>query len=278
MPDLSLQVRTDVRNALEEDLGSGDLTSLLIPDDLQATARIITRQNMVLCGSPWFDCCFRTLDPNCEIHWYVREGDELQADQALCEVRGNARALLTAERPALNFLQTLSATATLTRRYVSAVAGISAHIMDTRKTLPGLRLAQKYAVRTGGGYNQRTGLYDGILIKENHIHAAGGIRPALAHAFRLAPAGVSVQIEVENLDELQQALDGGARLILLDNFDLDGLRNAVAITAGRAQLEASGGVNLESVQAIAATGVHRISIGALTKDVQAIDLSMRFVE
>ncbi|HET7831450.1 MAG TPA: carboxylating nicotinate-nucleotide diphosphorylase, partial [Gallionella sp.] len=199
-----------------------------------------------------------------------------ETNQTLCEIDGDARAMLSAERPALNFLQTLSATATATRQYVDVVAGTRAKIMDTRKTLPGLRMAQKYAVTVGGGHNQRIGLFDGILIKENHIMAAGGIRPALEAAFRLAPPRATVQIEVENLDELRAALDAGARLILLDNFDLDGMRAAVALTAGRAELEASGGINLGTVRAIAETGVDRISIGSLTKDVQAVDLSMRF--
>ena len=199
-----------------------------------------------------------------------------EANQTLCEIHGDARALLTAERAALNFLQTLSATATATRRYVDAVAGLKTKIMDTRKTLPGLRMAQKHAVKTGGGHNQRMGLFDGVLIKENHILAAGGIRTALGQAFRLVPAGTTIQIEVENLEQLREALDAGAKLVLLDNFDLDGMRTAVKLTAGRAELEASGGINLATVRAIAETGVDRISIGGLTKDVQAIDLSMRF--
>jgi nicotinate-nucleotide pyrophosphorylase (carboxylating) len=217
------------------------------------------------------------LDPNCTITWFVRDGSKIEPNEKLCEVRGDARALLTAERAALNFLQTLSATATLTRKYVEAINGSQTKIMDTRKTIPSLRAAQKYAVRTGGGHNQRIGLFDGILIKENHIHAAGGIREALQQAFLLAPEGATVQIEVENMDELSEALDAGARLILLDNFDLDGMRDAVQFTSRRAELEASGGINLKMVRAIAETGVDRISIGALTKDVNAIDLSMRFV-
>ena len=216
------------------------------------------------------------MDVSCSINWRVQEGDFIKAGQTLCQIQGQARALLTAERSALNFLQLLSATATLTRQYVDAVAGTKAKIMDTRKTLPGLRMAQKYAVKTGGGYNQRMGLFDGILIKENHILAAGGIRPVLVQAFGLAPKGATIQIEVEALAQLSEALDAGAKLILLDNFNLDDMRAAVAITAGRAELEASGGVNLDAVRAIAQTGVDRISIGALTKDVQAIDLSMRF--
>jgi nicotinate-nucleotide pyrophosphorylase (carboxylating) len=278
--DLTLHIEQNVRLALEEDIGSGDLTARLISEGTPGFATVITRQPMVLCGVQWFERCFHALHPACEISWLVREGDSAKPNQVLCEIDGNARAMLSAERPALNFLQLLSATATETRRYVEAVAGTRAKIMDTRKTLPGLRHAQKYAVKIGGGHNQRIGLYDGILIKENHIVAAGGIRPALAMAWLLAPAGATVQIEVENLAELRDALDAGAKLILLDNFDLQGMREAVALNlargAGRAELEASGGVNLETVRAIAETGVDRISIGSLTKDVRAVDLSMRF--
>lgn len=274
--DLAAAIRRNVQTALDEDVGSGDLTAQLIPEHAQGYATVITRQQMVLCGTAWFDACFRELDAGCDIRWRVPEGGRAEGGQALCEIHGSARAMLTAERPALNFLQTLSATATATRRYVDALAGLKAKIMDTRKTLPGLRLAQKYAVKVGGGHNQRIGLFDGILIKENHIMAAGGIRAALETAFRLASATTSVQIEVETLDQLREALDAGAKLILLDNFDLDGMRAAVSLTAGRAELEASGGINLQTVRAIAETGVDRISIGSLTKDVQAIDLSMRF--
>lgn len=277
-PNLAPHIHANVTAALEEDIGTGDLTAQLIPAHTQSAARIITRQDMVLCGTPWFEGCFRALDANCEIRWHLREGETATAGQTLCELRGDARALLTAERPALNFLQMLSATATVTRRYVDAIAGTKARIMDTRKTLPGLRMAQKYAVTTGGGHNQRIGLFDGILIKENHILAAGGIRAALAAARQIAPANVSIQIEVETLDELREALEAGALLILLDNFNLDDMRAAVTLTAKRAELEASGGVNLQTVRAIAETGVDRISIGALTKDVMAIDLSMRFAD
>ena len=269
-------VLADVSAALHEDLGNGDLTAQLIPEHTPAQATVITRQNMVLCGTQWFESCFHTLDTNCEIFWQLREGEVAEANQMLCEIHGEARALLTAERTALNFLQTFSATATLTRFYVDTVAGLKVKIMDTRKTLPGLRMAQKYAVKVGGGYNQRIGLFDGILIKENHILAAGGIRSALEAAYRLAPPEATIQIEVENLDELREALDAGAKLILLDNFDLEAMRAAVTLNAGRAELEASGGVNLQSVRAIAETGVDRISIGGLTKDVRAVDLSMRF--
>ena len=274
---LAAEIARNIETALAEDIGAGDLTAGLIPADAVARATVICREAAVLCGTLWFEACFHQLDPQTEIKWLALESDQLAPNQVLCEITGNARALLSAERPALNFLQTLSATATATRRYVDAVKGTGAVIMDTRKTLPGLRLAQKYAVRTGGGENQRVGLFDGILIKENHILAAGGIAAVLAHAHRAAPPGVSVQIEVENLDELEQALSAGAKLILLDNFSLADMRQAVISTAGRAALEASGGITLENVRAIAETGVDRISIGSLTKDIQAVDLSMRIV-
>jgi nicotinate-nucleotide pyrophosphorylase (carboxylating) len=268
-------VESDVARALAEDVGSGDLTARLIPATQTAHARVITREPAVIAGRPWFNACFRTLDPDCVIDWRVGEGDAVAAGDLLVEIRGNARALLTAERPALNFLQTLSAVATATRPYVEAVRGTHAAIMDTRKTLPGLRLAEKYAVRVGGGQNQRTGLYDGILIKENHIAAAGGIAPVLQAAFTLADGKVSVQIEVETLAQLAEALAAGATLILLDNFSLDDMREAVRLTAGRARLEASGNITLETVRAVAETGVDRISIGSLTKHIRAVDLSMR---
>jgi nicotinate-nucleotide pyrophosphorylase (carboxylating) len=274
--DISPVVRANVRTALDEDIGSGDLTAQLIPAGTQAQATVITREAMVLCGRQWFEECFITLDPHCKINWLVEEGEVAEANRTLCEITGDARAMLSAERPSLNFLQTLSATATLTRRYVEAAQGTNAKIMDTRKTLPGLRIAQKYAVKVGGGHNQRIGLFDGILIKENHIAAAGGIRPVLAAAQQLAGQDATIQIEVENLDELREALEAGAGLVLLDNFSLSDMRVAVALNAGRAELEASGGVNLQTLLDIAKTGVDRISIGGLTKDVQAIDLSMRF--
>ncbi len=268
-------VEIDVARALDEDVGSGDRTALLIPATRTARARVISREAAVIAGRPWFDACFKALDLGCTIDWRVNEGDFVAAGDELVEIRGNARALLTAERPALNFLQTLSAVATATRPYVEAVRGTHAAILDTRKTLPGLRVAEKYAVRVGGGQNQRTGLYDGILIKENHIAAAGGIAPVLDAAFRLAEGKVSVQIEVENLDELEQALAAGANLILLDNFSLADLRRAVQFTHGRALLEASGNITLDTVRAVAETGVDRISVGSLTKHVRAVDLSMR---
>ena len=280
-PDAALpaqKIKQNVKNSLDEDIGSGDLTAMLLPENSIARALVITRQSGVLCGTEWFDECFLMLDKNCKITWHAKDGDRIKPSQTLCEIEGNARAMLSAERNALNFLQTLSGTATATRRYVDQVAGTRAKIMDTRKTLPGLRDAQKYAVRMGGGHNQRMGLYDGILIKENHIAAAGGIKAVLEMAFRIAPDKTSVQIEVENMVELEEALSSGAKLILLDNFDIDMLAAAVKHTAGRAELEASGGITLPGIRKVAETGVDRISIGALTKDVEALDLSMRIVK
>lgn len=275
-PQLAPHIHLNVTAALNEDIRDGDLTAQLIPEHTHALATVITRQPMVLCGTAWFGECFLRLDPNCKIQWSAQEGELVQPGARLCEIKGNARAMLTAERSALNFLQLLSGTATQVRRHVEAVAGTRAKIMDTRKTLPGLRIAQKHAVLVGGGHNQRVGLFDGVLIKENHIAAAGGIGAVLEHAFRITPLGVSIQIEVESIAQLDQALDAGAKLILLDNFSLTDMRNAVTHAAKRAELEASGGITLENVRSIAETGVDRISIGALTKDVQAIDLSMRF--
>jgi len=275
--DLNTEIEINIAAALREDLGSGDLTAQLIPAGESARATVISREAATLCGTAWFEGCFKKLDKDVEIRWLARDGDTISANQLLCEIRGNARAMLSAERPALNFLQTLSATAGNARRYADAIAGTKTWIMDTRKTLPGLRLAQKYAVKTGGGANQRSGLYDGILIKENHILAAGGISQALQQAAAIAPPGVSIQIEVESLAELRLALDAGAKLVLLDNFTLKRLREAVQLASGRAVLEASGGITLKNVRAIAETGVDRISIGALTKDVKAVDLSMRFI-
>ena len=277
MPNLSQHIKNNVRTALDEDIGSGDLTARLLPETASVRAQVITRQTGVLCGTQWFDACFRSLDPECQINWHAKDGDAITPGQTLCELSGRARALLTGERAALNLLQTLSGTASNTRRYVDAVAGLPVKIMDTRKTLPGLRLAQKYAVTVGGGHNQRVGLFDGILIKENHIAAAGSITAVLDAAFRLAAPGLGVQIEVENRMQLDEALEAGAKLILLDNFDIDALCSAVKHTAGRAELEASGGITLKGLREVAETGVDRISIGALTKDVEALDLSMRFV-
>lgn len=275
---LAAEIDRNVSAALLEDIGGGDLTALLTPAGHQSLGAVITRQDAVLAGQAWFDACFQQLDPTAEIDWAANDGDGIAAGQTLCEIRADTRALLTAERTALNFLQLLSGTATTTRRYVDAIAGTKARIVDTRKTLPGLRLAQKYAVRCGGGKNHRLGLYDGILIKENHIIAAGGIPQALEQAQRLGNGAVFVEIEVETLDQLAEALDHGAKMILLDNMDLRQMREAVAINAGRAELEASGGVRLQTVRAIAETGIDRISVGGLTKDLRALDLSLRHVE
>ncbi|OWY37325.1 nicotinate-nucleotide diphosphorylase (carboxylating) [Xenophilus sp. AP218F] len=262
--------------ALAEDIGRCDWTAQLIAADARGEARVVAREAAVICGQAWFEECFRQVDPSCRIDWLVEEGRSVDAGASLCRISGPARALLTAERSALNFLQTLSAVASETRRYVDVVAGTRARILDTRKTLPGMRLAQKYAVTVGGGHNQRVGLHDGILIKENHIMAAGGIAAALAEAQRIAPPDVTLQVEVENLAELDEALRHGAKLVLLDNMSLDDMRRAVAMAGGQAELEASGGVDMSTVRAIAETGVDRISIGKLTKDIKAVDLSMRF--
>ena len=267
-------VQQNITLALLEDVGTGDLTAQLIPADKVAQATIISREQAVLCGLDWAQACFQRLDKGIQIDWLAQDGDSLNPNQVLCKIKGNARAILTAERCALNFLQTLSAVATQTRVFVDAVAGTNARVLDTRKTMPGLRLAQKYAVTVGGGMNQRLALYDGILIKENHIAAAGSIGAALAQA-RLLNANVSIQVEVENLNELQQALQANATSILLDNFSLADMREAVHINQSRALLEASGNVSLETIRTIAETGVDRISIGGLTKHIKAVDLSLR---
>ncbi|WP_186048834.1 carboxylating nicotinate-nucleotide diphosphorylase [Burkholderia gladioli] len=270
-------IARNVADAIAEDVGSGDQTGRLVPDGPARLARIIVREDAVLCGVPWFEAVMRSVDPAIEVSWSYREGDLMRADTTVCELRGPARALLTAERNGLNFLQLLSGVASATRRYVALIDGHRARILDTRKTLPGLRLAQKYAVRIGGGANQRLALYDGILIKENHIAAAGGVGEALDAAFALE-AGVPVQVEVETLAQLDTALAHGAKSVLLDNFSFEMMREAVSVTGGRAVLEVSGGVNAETVRDIASTGVDRISIGALTKDVRATDFSMRIVD
>jgi nicotinate-nucleotide pyrophosphorylase (carboxylating) len=272
----------NIRDALMEDIGQRDWTAELVPAAQRVTARVLAREAAVLCGRHWFDGCLRALDADAQISWHYAEGGTMRADTPVCHIEAKARALLSAERPALNFLQLLSSTATLTRRHVDAIAGVSPNpngcaILDTRKTLPGLRQAQKYAVRVGGGQNQRMALWHGILIKENHIAAAGGIAAVLRNAEALN-AGVQIQIEVESLDQLREALDCGAQNIMLDNFTLPLMREAVAINAGRALLEVSGGVQLERVRDIAATGVDRISVGSLTKDVKAVDFSMRVLE
>ena len=275
---LAHEVDRNVTAALAEDIGGGDLTALLAPARRPAVGVVTSREAAILCGTAWFDACIHRLDPEARIGWLARDGGEIEAGQILCEIAADTRALLTAERSGLNFLQLLSGTATQTRRYVDAVAGTRAQIVDTRKTLPGLRLAQKYAVTCGGGTNHRLGLYDGILIKENHIIAAGSVTAALEQARRLAGVDFFIQVEVETLEQLAEALDAGARLILLDNMNLEQMRQAVGLTAGRAALEASGGVRLDTVRAIAETGIDRISIGSLTKDVRAIDLSLRHSE
>ena len=276
---LSQAITRNVRDALTEDLGTGDWTAQLVPANRRAHAKLIVRQEAVLCGIAWFEAVFLALDSSAVIRWLHQEGEWMQTNTTVCEIDANARALLSAERPAMNFLQTLSYTATITRQHVDAIAGVSPNpngcaLLDTRKTLPGLRQAQKYAVRVGNGKNQRMALWDGILIKENHIAAAGNITAALKAADALQ-SGVDVQIEVENITELQEALSAGAKSILIDNFTLDQMREAVKINAGRAFIEASGGITLDQLQAIAATGVDRISIGKLTKDIEAIDYSMR---
>ena len=275
---LAAEVQRNVLAALVEDIGGGDLTALLSSATRRSLGTVISREDAVLAGSAWFDACFRQLDPLTAIRWHAADGEVIAAGQTLCEIEASTRALLTAERAALNFLQLLSATATATRRYVDAIAGTGARIVDTRKTLPGLRLAQKYAVTCGGGTNHRLGLYDGILIKENHIMAAGGVTAALQQAQAIGRDDVFIQIEVETLEQLAEALDAGAKMILLDNMDLTQMRQAVGLTAGRAELEASGGVSLETVRTIAETGVDRISIGGLTKNVRAVDLSLRHSE
>ena len=275
-PILPPDIAETVRRALAEDMGNGDLTAALIPENQTARAQVVTREDAVLCGSAWFDEVFRQLDTRVRITWKTPDGETIRAGQTLCQIEGPARAILTGERTALNFLQTLSGVATRTRSYVDAIRGTHAVILDTRKTVPGLRLAQKYAVRCGGGRNHRLGLYDGILIKENHIAAAGSVTAALKAAMAVAAPGLLVEVEVENLQQLQEALAVGASRILLDNFDLEGLRAAVMVTRKRAQLEVSGGVTLTNVRAIAETGVDFISAGDLTKNLTAVDLSLRF--
>ncbi len=271
------EIERNVSAALAEDIGPGDLTAGLIPEDRTGRATVISREDAVLCGTAWFDTVFRRIDPQVKLSWQAADGDRVTKDQLLCEIEGSARALLSAERSGLNFLQLLSGVATKARQYADVVAGTKAVVVDTRKTIPGLRLAQKYAVKCGGGDNHRIGLYDAILIKENHIMAAGGIAQAMAAAQAAAgPDCKFIQIEVESLAELRDALSAGAKMVLLDNMSLDDMREACRIAAGRAITEASGGISLETLRAIAETGVDRISIGGLTKDVRALDLSMRF--
>ncbi|CAJ94112.1 carboxylating nicotinate-nucleotide diphosphorylase [Cupriavidus necator] len=275
-PALQAALQANVQAAIDEDVGSGDLTGLLVPAAKAARARVIVRESAVLCGQPWFDACMRALDPALEVHWLQQEGARMAHDSVVCEITGPARSLLTAERPSLNFLQLLSGVATATRRYADLIAGTRARVLDTRKTLPGLRLAQKYAVRIGGGENQRLALYDGILIKENHIAAAGSISAAMQAALAL-DTRASVQIEVETLAELEEALAAGAKSVLIDNFTVPMMQDAVRINRGRALLEVSGGVNADTIRTFAETGVDRISVGALTKDVRATDYSLRII-
>ncbi|AIF47283.1 carboxylating nicotinate-nucleotide diphosphorylase [Dyella japonica] len=267
-------IAADVERAFAEDIGTGDATADLLPANASASATLTCREDAVMAGIDWFNACFRRLDPHVQIEWSVHDGDRVAAGSVICRLRGNARALVSAERSALNFLQLLSGTATTTAAHVAAVAGSGVRVLDTRKTVPGLRLAQKYAVRCGGGHNHRVGLYDAILVKENHIIAAGSIKAAAEAARRLHPT-LLLEIEVENLDELQQALDAGADRIMLDNFTLPLMREAVAIAKGRAQLEISGNVDLSTIGDYAGTGVDFISVGALTKHVRAVDLSLR---
>lgn len=275
-PALQAALAANVQAAIAEDVGTGDLTGLLIPSDKPVRARVIVRESAVLCGQPWFDACMAAVDARLQVRWLKEEGARMAPDDVVCEIAGPARALLTAERPSLNFLQLLSGVATATRRYADLIAGTRARVLDTRKTLPGLRLAQKYAVRIGGGENQRLALYDGILIKENHIAAAGSITAAMQAALALG-TDASVQIEVESIAELEEALAAGAKSVLIDNFTVPMMREAVEINRGRALLEVSGGVNAESIREFAETGVDRISVGALTKDVRATDYSLRIV-
>ncbi len=279
MPNLTLaelgaEIEANVRNALREDIGSGDITAQLIPAERLAHATVITRESAVICGTAWVDEVFRQLDPRVAVHWHVQDGERVSGDQKLFELEGPARALLSGERTALNFLQTLSAVSTRCRHFADLVEGTGVKLLDTRKTIPGLRLAQKYAVTQGGCHNHRIGLYDVFLIKENHIAACGGIAKAITTAHSIAPSK-PVEVEVENLDELKEALEAGADIVMLDELSLEDMRTAVALNSGRAMLEASGGINESTLRAIANTGVDLISVGSLTKSIKATDLSMR---
>ncbi|MCU0934987.1 MAG: carboxylating nicotinate-nucleotide diphosphorylase [Gammaproteobacteria bacterium] len=276
MAELPQDIPETVARALAEDVGSGDVTAALLPEDAVARARVVSREQAVVCGSAWFDEVFRQLDARVRVDWRVADGAFVAPGETLCELVGPTRALLTGERTALNFLQTLSGTASAARRFAEAVAHTRTQVLDTRKTLPGLRSAQKYASRCGGCTNHRMGLYDLVLIKENHILAAGSIAAAVAEARRRVPT-LEVEVEVEDLDQLDQALAAGADIVLLDNFDLPGLRAAVARAAGRARLEASGNVDLGTIAAVAETGVDYVSVGGITKHLRAVDLSMRFL-
>ncbi len=277
MYSLTLARHQNVANALQEDIGEDDITALLIAPESLLEMRLYSREDAVLCGSQWFDLAFHMLDPAIQIHWSVKDGETLQADQAVCRLRGLARPLLSAERSALNFVQTLSATATITRHYQSLISHTDCKLLDTRKTIPNLRLAQKYAVQCGGGENHRLGLYDAFLLKENHLAACGGMTAAVQQARKLRPQAL-LEVEVENLPQLQQAIDCGVDRVLLDNFDLTMLQQAVTLNAGRTKLEASGDITQQNIAQVAEAGVDYISIGALTKHVRAIDFSLRFVE
>ncbi|MEO9347245.1 carboxylating nicotinate-nucleotide diphosphorylase [Acinetobacter radioresistens] len=272
---LEQSIQINIQQALQEDIGTGDITALLTPEDEQATATIISREDMILAGQPWVNSLIQTYDPKIEVIWLKNDGDRVQANEAFLKLAGSARSLLTVERPALNFIQTLSAVATKVADYVQRLNGLNTKLLDTRKTLPGLRIAQKYAVAVGGGQNHRLGLFDAFLIKENHIMAAGGIAQAIAKAHDIAP-GKPVEVEVETWDELNQALNAGADIVMLDNFSTQQMQDAVQHIAGRCKLEASGNITLENLREVASTGVDYISMGALTKDIKAVDLSMRF--
>ena len=272
---LEQSIQINIQQALQEDIGDRDITALLTPEDEQATATIISRESMLLVGQPWVDALIQAYDPSVCITWLKQDGERVEANEVIFKLSGSARSLLTIERPALNFVQTLSAVATKTAEYVQHLAGLNTKLLDTRKTLPGLRIAQKYAVAMGGGQNHRLGLFDAFLIKENHIMAAGGIVQAIQKAHEIAP-GKPVEVEVETWDELNQALDAGADIIMLDNFSQQQMIDAVKHVSGRCKLEASGNITIENLREVATTGVDFISMGVLTKDVKAIDLSMRF--
>lgn len=272
---LEQSIQINIQQALQEDIGDGDITAMLTPEDEQATATIISREDMVLAGQPWVNALISAYDNNVQVTWLKHEGDRVAANEAFLKLAGSARSLLTVERPALNFIQTLSAVATKTAEYVQHLEGLNTKLLDTRKTLPGLRIAQKYAVTVGGGKNHRLGLFDAFLIKENHIMAAGGITQAIAKAHQIAP-GKPVEVEVETWDELNQALEAGADIVMLDNFSQQQMIDAVKHVAGRCKLEASGNITIENLREVATTGVDYISMGVLTKDVKAVDLSMRF--
>jgi nicotinate-nucleotide pyrophosphorylase (carboxylating) len=275
--DYFADLAENVRLAMAEDLGSGDLTAALIPAGRRTQARVIVRETAIMCGTRWFDAVYAAVDSSVQVRWQVEDGAKVEADTVLCELVGSARALVSGERPALNFLQSLSGTATITARYVAQLAGTTTRLLDTRKTIPGLRRAQKYAVKCGGGHNHRAGLYDGILIKENHISAAGGVTAAVS-ALRATGTRVPIEVEVETLAQIEEAIAAGADMLLLDNFGLADMRRAVTLAAGRVPLEASGGFDFDDLPAVAATGVDYVSVGALTKHLRAVDLSMRISE